>query len=427
MSFIALFRPFQYLSSCLARLLPSRVTSFSTALFASWHEHEVVPFLSISAVIVCALLANFFIVLPHVQPSRLALAFYVAVALFACLTFSFLVLLRAVDPGALRPSLSPPSPRTQQLLTSHQQWYIAPKRYARQHIHADGTATFTALLSHVSTNATVDAEYNDKHDDGDEADGELVVQDFCFGCQIWRPPHAGHCRSCECCIQNLDHHCHILGACVGGHNLLFFLLFLLASGVSGVLLTSSSLIMLLQRGPFTSSSASEPLVWLGGLLTCSSLYISATLIFLLYHLHMLYHHTTTREQHRSSHTVIPGQQSHTADYSEGRQQWSKRWRAVVCPPGRRWKQAWVVEGRSERRRMMETRWRRERIDRTAQQQYQQYSGPVMQQTVARAGSRERLWKGEEAEEDELKERGMADDGEESEAVMPMSTFLSDDG
>ena len=435
MSFVALFQPFQSLSSCVARLLPSRVSSFSASLFASWHEHETVPFLSISAVIVCALLANFFIVLPHVQPSPLSLAFYLATSLSACFTFLFLVLVRAVDPGVLRPSLSPPTPRTQRLLTSHQHWYVAPKRYARLHPHSDGTVTYTPVLSQLSTaaaNGDVDVDSNDTIDDtGDEdEDSELVVQDWCFGCQIWRPPHAGHCRQCECCIQRFDHHCFVLGACIGRHNLLFFLLFLLASGVSGILLTSSSLIMTLQREPFSAASASEPLVWLGGLLTCSSLYIGATLIFLVYQIQMLCRNTTTREQHRSSHTELPIQPSHlTVSKADWWQQWRRRWRDVVWPPpGRRWKQVWVVDGKSERRRLMETRWRRERIERAAQQQYQLQSTSVREQSEASVDSRERLWKGDEGEEEETKERVVAADEDEVDngTTMRMSSFLSDD-
>lgn len=29
----------------------------------------------------------------------------------------------------------------------------------------------------------------------------------CPMCKIMRPPRAGHCRTCGCCVQRLDHHC----------------------------------------------------------------------------------------------------------------------------------------------------------------------------------------------------------------------------
>ena len=434
MSFVTLFQPFQYLSSCLARLLPSRLSSLYSSLFASWHERETVSFLSITAVIVCALLANLFIVLPHVQPASLSLAFYLVTPLSALITFLSLLLLRAVDPGTLRPSSSPPTPRTQRLLASQQHAYITPKRYARQHLHADGITTYTPLLSQPGSTAVDDLIHASSHgtrDDSsdDEMDGELVVQQWCYGCQIWRPPYAGHCRQCEACVERLDHHCAVLGACVGRYNLLFFLLFLLAAGVSGVLLTSSSLIMLLQLAPFSASSASQPLVWLGLVLSGSSLYISATLIFLAYHVHMLCRNTTTREQHRNTHGQPTIRPPHTT--GNGWQQWSRQWRDVVLPPGRRWKQAWVVDERSERRRLMEKRWRREHIERAEQQPYQQQqSETVRELSETRVDSRERLWKGEEGEQEEMTEGVVEadedEDNEERQTAMPLSSFLSDD-
>ena len=399
------------------------------------------PFLSITAVIVCALLANLFIVLPHVQPASLSLAFQFLILPSAFLTFLFLVLLRAVDPGVLRPSSSPPTPRTAALLASHHNWYIAPKRYARQHIHADGVASHTPLLSQPNPTTTQPKTEPPTHHthttaaDDDEHDGELVVQQWCFGCQLWRPPHAGHCRHCEVCIERFDHHCFVLGACVGRHNLLFFMLFLLAAGVSGVVLTSSSLIMLLQRGPFTGASASEPLVWLGLMLTGSSLYICATLVFLAYHVHLLCTNTTTREQHRHhQQPTSPPHHATPAHTTSPYNQLRARWHDVVWPPGRRWKQAWVVDERSERRRVMEKRWRREGAERTAEQQwYQEQQDAVgKDDSEGSVSSRERLWKGEEGDEEEVKERVVSDgedeQEEEGETAMSVSSFLSgDDG
>lgn len=29
----------------------------------------------------------------------------------------------------------------------------------------------------------------------------------CAVCKVMRPPRAGHCRTCGCCVQRLDHHC----------------------------------------------------------------------------------------------------------------------------------------------------------------------------------------------------------------------------
>ncbi|XP_024921506.1 palmitoyltransferase ZDHHC23-like isoform X2 [Cynoglossus semilaevis] len=35
----------------------------------------------------------------------------------------------------------------------------------------------------------------------------------CSVCRVTRPPRAGHCRTCGCCVQRLDHHCVCTALC----------------------------------------------------------------------------------------------------------------------------------------------------------------------------------------------------------------------
>ncbi|GET89939.1 hypothetical protein, conserved [Leishmania tarentolae] len=50
---------------------------------------------------------------------------------------------------------------------------------------------------------------------------------FCKECQLRRPPRCAHCYQCNVCVLEHDHHCSILGGCVGIRNLRWFTLYLL--------------------------------------------------------------------------------------------------------------------------------------------------------------------------------------------------------
>ena len=63
---------------------------------------------------------------------------------------------------------------------------------------------------------------------------------YCVRCFAWRPKDVNchHCRVCRRCCVNFDHHCHILGRCIGGTglrgNLLPFRLLLTSAAVGGL-------------------------------------------------------------------------------------------------------------------------------------------------------------------------------------------------
>ena len=54
----------------------------------------------------------------------------------------------------------------------------------------------------------------------------IYTERKCETCNIFRPPGASHCRECDNCVMNFDHHCNVASNCIGKRNHKYFFLFL---------------------------------------------------------------------------------------------------------------------------------------------------------------------------------------------------------
>jgi len=64
---------------------------------------------------------------------------------------------------------------------------------------------------------------------------------WCTTCCVWRPRGCSHCSVCQHCCLGFDHHCHVLGRCVGQRNHKLFFLLCFVAGMDSFSLAVLSL------------------------------------------------------------------------------------------------------------------------------------------------------------------------------------------
>ncbi|KAI8883469.1 zf-DHHC-domain-containing protein [Backusella circina FSU 941] len=64
---------------------------------------------------------------------------------------------------------------------------------------------------------------------------------YCETCCIYRPPRASHCKQCDNCVENEDHHCIWLNNCIGKRNYRTFFTFIMSCTLLCIYVVSFSL------------------------------------------------------------------------------------------------------------------------------------------------------------------------------------------
>eukprot|EP00210_Caulerpa_lentillifera_P002728 g2608.t1 len=72
---------------------------------------------------------------------------------------------------------------------------------------------------------------------------------FCVKCQRVKAPDVHHCRVCNACIEEMDHHCPFIGNCVGKRNLRNFILFLIWTSIGAVYVVTVCIMLMIKSFP----------------------------------------------------------------------------------------------------------------------------------------------------------------------------------
>lgn len=126
----------------------------------------------------------------------------------------------------------------------------------------------------------------------------LVASKWCETCQTYRPPRTSHCRLCDVCTEQTDHHCSFLNNCIGRRNYPSFAAFLLSACTAAAFVIGISIAHLVLRG--TQIGGTE--FWtswrtIGTLIVLIVTFAAALPLMALtgYHAYLIWHGRTTIE------------------------------------------------------------------------------------------------------------------------------------
>jgi len=130
---------------------------------------------------------------------------------------------------------------------------------------------------------------------------------WCKTCLIYRPLRASHCRACDNCIEEFDHHCPWVCNCIGRRNYRYFVGFLASIVVFDVYIFATSLAVLILgsvgSSSFWDSVSEHPLALVELLIAFIFFWCLASLCG--YHAFLMLHSMTTNEHIKGQRRLLP--------------------------------------------------------------------------------------------------------------------------
>jgi hypothetical protein len=279
-----------------------------------------------SLLVLFLLATQLFLTLPNLQfPLRSLSLIKFSYAVITSAIFILIYLLRNVDPGFIvvdETNRVPSSnPEIKAMLAKQPTAFTAPRRKVMknklngqildvQDVLSNDEITPRPATSYMLGLPVVDTTSSGMSEEAapliGSSDGSNTIinyEEYCRNCEIFRPDRAGHCARCNFCCVRFDHHCGMLGACIGLYNYRFFLLLLVVSALGTGIATFANFSYLLQLSPFDWSDHRAVRAYLYVLLFFGVLYIGMVFLFFIFHCYLILNNTTTREKLRKNRNI----------------------------------------------------------------------------------------------------------------------------